>query len=209
MKSEDEKLYRIAFVLSVFTIVYNLAEGLVSAYFGMEDEVLTLFGFGMDSFIETISATGIAHMIIRIMRNPHSSRDKFEITALKITGWSFYLLCVLLAVMAIEKILHRENPATTFWGIVISLVSISIMLVTIYWKISLGKKLNSKPLIADAGCAKVCVYMSVVLLVSSLLWHLFKLPYVDVAGTAGIIYFSLSEGRECFEKAKGMECCRH
>ena len=52
------KLYRLAFGLSIFTIVYNLGEGVVSTVFGFEDESLTLFGFGVDSFIEVISGLG-------------------------------------------------------------------------------------------------------------------------------------------------------
>lgn len=201
------RLYKIAFALAIFTIVYNVAEGLLSTYLGWQDETLTLFGFGADSFIETISALGVAHMIIRITRNPDSNRDQFEITALKITGYSFYALCILLTVMAVMDIINHQQPQTTMWGIVISLVSIVIMLGTIYWKTSLGKQLNSPPLIADANCAKVCVYMSVVLLASSLLYQFFKIPYVDIAGTLGIIYFSYFEGKECFEKAAGIHNC--
>src|SRR5688572_21550539 len=166
LNRESAGLYKTAFALAIFTIVYNIIEGLVATYFGYEDETLTLFGFGADSFIETISALGVAHMIIRIMRNPNSNRDQFEITALKITGYSFYALCILLSIMAIMNVINNQQPQTTTWGIIISLVSIAIMLVTIYWKIALGKKLNSAPLIADANCAKVCVYMSIVLLAS-------------------------------------------
>jgi len=205
--SNTQKLYRIAFALSIFTVIYNLLEGGVSVFFGYEDDTLTLFGFGLDSFIETISAIGIAHMVIRIARNPNTHRDEFEKTALKITGYSFYALCIILFLMAIQKVVMRDMPATTFWGIIISSISIAIMLVTIYWKISLGKKLNSAALIADANCAKVCVYMSLVLLASSLLYEFLRVPYIDIAGTLGIIWFSFTEGRECFEKAEGLNEC--
>ncbi len=208
--SSSQKLYRVAFALSIFTIVYNLIEGGVSTYFGVKDDTLALFGFGLDSFIEVISAIGIAHMIIRIARNPNTHTDEFEKTALKITGYSFYALCVVLVLMAVQKIIIGENPTTTFWGIIISSFSIVVMLATIYWKTSLGKQLNSAALIADANCAKVCVYMSVVLLASSLLYEFFHIPYIDIAGTVGIIYFSYSEGKECFEKASGLHnCCAH
>lgn len=207
LAAPSKNLYKLALVLSIFTIVYNIAEGLVAGYFGYEDEALTLFGFGMDSFIETISAVGVAHMVIRIMRNPLSSRDAFEITALKVTGYSFYALCIVLALMAGIKIYYGQQPEETFWGIVVSVISIAVMLAIIYWKTDLGKKLNSKPLIADANCAKVCVYMSLVLLVSSLLYKFFKIPYIDIVGTAGIIWFSYKEGKECFEKAKGISTC--
>ena len=78
---ENKGLYNIAFGLAIFTIVYNIAEGLISTYLGFEDESLALFGFGSDSFIEVISGLGIAHMIIRIQRKPNSNRDNFERTA--------------------------------------------------------------------------------------------------------------------------------
>src|SRR5664279_771282 len=84
-------LYKWALGLSVFTIIYNICEGLISIYFGFEDGSLALFGFGADSFIEVISGLGIAHLVIRIQRNSNSNRDEFERTALRITGFSFYV----------------------------------------------------------------------------------------------------------------------
>ncbi len=74
-------------------------------------------------------------------------------------------------------------------------------------KKSVGRKLKSEPIIADGNCTKICVYMSVVLLVSSLVYELTGFAYADLIGAAGLIYFSVSEGREAFEKAKGKECC--
>ena len=55
----QNRFYQYALWLSIFTIVYNLLEGLVSVYFGAQAEALTLFGFGLDSFIEVISGLGI------------------------------------------------------------------------------------------------------------------------------------------------------
>ena len=73
------KLYKKAYLLSLFTIVYNIIEGIISMIMGYNDETLTLFGFGVDSFIEVMSGIGIAVMILRIRKNPESSKDKFEI----------------------------------------------------------------------------------------------------------------------------------
>jgi hypothetical protein len=82
-RTETDKLYKFALYLSIFTIMYNIAEGLISTWIGYSDESLTLFGFGVDSFIETISGIGIAAMVMRIARNPLSSKSQFEVTALK------------------------------------------------------------------------------------------------------------------------------
>jgi len=206
MESSEQKLYRRAYLLSLFTIIYNVIEGVVSMTLGYADEALTLFGFGADSFIEVMSGIGIAVMIRRIRRNPGSSKTDFERTALRITGTAFYLLAAGLSAGIIVNLIIRHKPEATLWGVVISLVSIAVMLWLMNAKRSTGKKLNSEPVIADANCTKVCVYMSVVLLVSSLIYELTGFAYADAIGAAGLIYFSVSEGREAFEKVKGKEC---
>jgi len=142
-------------------------------------------------------------MIIRIRKNPHSSRTRFEINALKITGTAFFLLSAGLLAGIVLNIVNHVKPETTLWGVIISLVSIAVMLWLMHAKRNVGKKLNSDAIIADANCTKVCIYMSLVLLVSSLIYELTGFAYADAIGAAGLAYFSISEGREAFEKAKG------
>jgi divalent metal cation (Fe/Co/Zn/Cd) transporter len=97
-------------------------------------------------------------------------------------------------------------PETTFWGVVVSLISIAVMLVLIYGKIYTGKKLHSDAIIADANCTKVCIYMSCVLLASSGIYYLTNFAYADALGTLGLAWFSYQEGKECFEKAENKAC---
>ncbi len=205
--AQERKWYDLAFGLAIFTIVYNLAEGIIATWFGFEDETLALFGFGVDSFIELISGIGIMFMIIRIRQQPHSNRSKFEKTALKITGVSFYILVAGLVISSILVFYTGRTPQTTFWGVIISLISIVVMLVLIYGKIKTGKKLNSDAILADANCTKVCIYMSCVLLASSAIYELTSFPYADALGTLGLAWFSYKEGKECFEKAAHNKHC--
>lgn len=207
MEMPEEKLYYKAYLLSLFTIFYNLVEGVVSMFLGFEDETLALFGFGVDSFIEVMSGIGIVVMIQRIKKNPLSSKSDFEITALKVTGTAFYILSAGLLAGIVLSLVTQHKPETTLWGVVISLVSIAVMVWLMLAKKNTGKKLNSDPIVSDANCTKICVYMSVVLLVSSLIYELTGFAYADVIGAAGLVYFSVSEGKEAFEKAKGKSCC--
>jgi divalent metal cation (Fe/Co/Zn/Cd) transporter len=200
-------LYKNAYRLSLFTIFYNIAEGLASMVLGYEDDTLTLFGFGVDSFIEVMSGIGIAVMILRIQQNPESPKNEFEIKALKITGTAFYLLSAGLVIGIIINIINNHKPETTLWGIIISTVSIIVMVWLMRAKRSVGERLRSEPIISDSNCTKVCVYMSIVLLASSLIYELTGFAYADAIGAAGLIYFSVSEGKEAFEKAKGKNCC--
>lgn len=206
MTDYEQKLYRKAFLLSLFTIIYNIIEGVISMFLGYKDETLSLFGFGADSFIEVMSGIGIAIMIMRIRQNPDSHRSKFEIGALRITGSAFYILSVGLSAGIIFNLITHHKPETTFWGVIISLVSIAVMAWLLNAKKSVGSRLNSEPIIADASCTRICIYMSLVLLVSSIVYEVTGFVYADAIGAVGLIYLSVKEGREAFEKAKGKEC---
>ena len=205
------KLYKWALALAILTVAYNVIEGLVATYFGIKDETLTLFGFGADSFIETISALGVTQMILRIRKNPNSDKGQFEVVALKITGWCFYVLALVLTITAIYNVIEGHEPTSAMSGIIIASISILTMWLLVRFKIAIGTSLNSAPIIADAKCNQVCLYMSFVLLASSGLWYFFKIPHVDTVGALGLVYFSIKEGKEAFDKAKGIECadCAH
>jgi divalent metal cation (Fe/Co/Zn/Cd) transporter len=210
MEPSDQKLYKTAYQLSLFTIFYNVLEGIISMLLGYQDEILTLFGFGVDSFIEVMSGIGIAVMISRIRQNPDSSKSSFETRALRITGTAFYLLALGLVAGIVISIVNHHTPEATLWGVVIAVISILVMLWLLYAKKKIGKQLNSEAIIADANCTKVCIYMSLVLLGSSLIYELTGFAYADLIGSAGLIYFSISEGKEAFEKAKNKAyCCNH
>jgi divalent metal cation (Fe/Co/Zn/Cd) transporter len=203
---EKESLYRWAYALAVITIFYNILEGLVSVYFGIEDETLALFGFGLDSFVEVISGVGIRHMIKRIKRNYDSNPDYFERQALKITGTAFYILSAGLIATALISIFQGHRPETTFWGIVISLISIVTMWLLIHYKIKIGKQLDSQAIVADANCTKVCLYLSIILLLSSAGYEITGIGGLDSIGAIFIAGFSLKEGRESFQKVRGLSC---
>lgn len=155
LDKETSRLYKIAFGLAVFTIIYNIFEGLIATFIGFSDDSLTLFGFGVDSFIETISGLGILHMVTRIQKNPNSNRDNYERTALRITGFSFYALVIGLVATSIYNFATGQQPQTTLWGVIIAVISIAIMGILVYYKIKVGKALNSEAIIADAECTKV------------------------------------------------------
>ena len=208
--SHTDRLYKRANFLAVFTIVYNFIEGMVSMWLGAADKTLTLFGFGVDSFIEVISAVGIWHMLWRIRRNGGESRDEFEQRALKITGGSFYLLSVGLAVTAAMNSYTGHKPETTFWGIVVSVVAISFMWFLIRQKTKVGKELGSSAILADAACSRACLYLSLVLLAASAGYELTRIGYLDSIGALFIAWLTWKEGRESFQKVKGISCkCCH
>jgi len=202
----NNKLYSRANYLALFTIFYNLVEGGASVWMGSADETLALFGFGVDSFIEVISAIGVWHMLRRIKANEGETRDEFEQLALRITGTSFYILSAGLALTAAMNLYQQHKPETTAWGIVISLLSMCFMWYLIRQKTKVGTALSSPAILADAACSKACLNLSAVLMISSVGYELTGIGSLDALGAILISWLTLREGREAFAKARGMNC---
>ncbi|MDR4507847.1 MAG: cation transporter [Candidatus Brocadiaceae bacterium] len=202
-------LYQWALTLALITILYNVAEGIVSVLFGMKDEALSLFGFGIDSFVEVISGVGVWHMVRRFMKKGEADASRFELQALRITGTAFYILVFGLVVTSAISIFKGHKPETTFWGIVVALVSILSMWTLIHYKIKVGNRLNSQAILADANCTKACLCLSVVLLLTSVGYEFTGIGGMDAVGTMIIAALSFKEGRESFRKAQGVKCSCH
>jgi divalent metal cation (Fe/Co/Zn/Cd) transporter len=205
----QKRLLTIALALAVVTVFYNLAEGLVSVFFGVSDESLSLFGFGLDSFVEVMSGIGIWHMVLRMKRAGNAERDGFEKRALRVTAVSFFILAAGLVATVAYNLITRQKPESTLWGILVSCVSLATMVVLMSAKLAVGKRLDSEAIIADAHCTRTCIYLSLILLASSLLYMIFKIELIDAIGGLGIALLSFLEGRESWEKAKGKDCGCH
>lgn len=206
IQDSRDKLLARANLLALLTIGYNFIEGLVSMGLGSADETLALFGFGVDSFIEVISAVGVWHMLRRLRIHGDERRDAFEQRSLRITGGAFYALTTGLVVMAALNLAQQHKPETTLWGVVVSLASMSFMWLLIHHKTKIGNALNSPAILADAACSKACLYLSVVLLVASGGYELTGIGSLDAIGALLISWLTWREGREAFAKAQGMEC---
>ena len=199
---KNKKLYSFASALAIITIAYNIVEGVVSVFFGVEDGSMALFGFGVDSFVEVISGIGIWHMVRRIRNNGSENPDRFEQTALMITGTGFYVLTVGLSITAALDLYQGHKPESTFWGIVISVISIASMWLLIHYKVKVGKQLNSEAILSDAACTRACLQLSIVLLIASVGYELTHIGGIDSVGTFVIAGLCYREGKEAFGKAK-------
>jgi divalent metal cation (Fe/Co/Zn/Cd) transporter len=82
----------------------------------------------------------------------------------------------------------------------------SFMWLLIHHKTRVGTALNSQAILADAACSKACLYLSVVLLISSAGFELTGIGSLDAVGALLIAWFTWKEGREAFGKARGLAC---
>ena len=132
-------LLKTASILALLTIGYNFVEGMVSVWFGVADETISLFGFGLDSFVEVASGIGVWHMVGRMKAQNATEQDAFEQRALRITGASFYLLAAGLVVTAAVNTIERHRPQATIAGMIVAAISIVSMQLLIHYKVKVGK----------------------------------------------------------------------
>ncbi len=200
--SDKRKLYAWASTLALITIFYNIAEGLVSVLFGLEDESMSLFGFGLDSFVEVVSGIGIWHMVRRIRQEGTENPDSFEKRALRITGTAFFVLTAGLILTSVVDLYRGHKPENTFWGIVISTISILSMVLLIRAKVKVGQELNSSAILADAACSRACLQLSIVLLIASAGYKITGIGGLDSIGAFIIGVLCYREGKEAFAKTR-------
>ncbi|HJV91563.1 MAG TPA: cation transporter [Holophagaceae bacterium] len=182
----DARLQSRAQTLAWITVGWNLIEGILSVGFGAKAESLSLFGFGLDSFVEV----GSALMVLWRLR--HEGVTPRERSAAKVIGALFLLLAVSVAYGAAHRLVSREAPDSSLPGLVISLASLAFMAWLWRAKRRIADAACSPTLAADAACSLACIQLSVVLLAGSLLFLVApKLWWADAGASlvlAGLIF---------------------
>jgi cation diffusion facilitator family transporter len=190
-----------ALLLSYFTVGYNVIEGIVSIIAGiMASGSIALIGFGLDSFIESLSG-GI--MIWRFRKHgkvTEEEEEKAEKRATKLIASTFFILGAYVLYESIKKLWLREIPDPSLFGIIIAIVSMIAMPFLFYAKYKTGKELNSNSLIADSKETLACTFLSVALLIGLGLNYFFKLWQADPIVGLIIVVFLVREGFEVFEE---------
>ncbi len=199
-------LHRRALFLSYFTVGYNFLEGLVSIFAGVLAGSIALVGFGLDSFIESLSG-GV--MIWRFSKHGKVSEEeeaKIEAKATKLVALAFFVLGAYVLYESCEKLYLREIPEPSMLGIIIAIVSLVVMPILFYLKYKTGKAIGSRSLLGDSKQTLACVFLSVSLLVGLGLNYLYGLWWADPLVGVIIVVFLVWEGYSTLKEARLCSC---
>jgi len=202
-----EKLQQRALLLSYLTVGYNLLEGAVSIFAGYLAGSIALVGFGLDSFVESLSG-GV--MIWRF--RPHPGRtpeeeERLEKKAVKLVGYTFFILAAYVLYESVEKLWLQEAPDPSLLGIIIALISLILMPALFFYKYSLGKSLGSLSLIADSKQTLACALLSLALLIGLGLNYRYGIWQADPVIGLVIVGVLAREGYEALKEQKLCTCC--
>lgn len=189
-------LYCRALNLSYFTIVYNIAEGILSILAGIIAGSASLLGFGLDSIVESLSAAIMVWRFRKSGKILDEEEGEMEKRALKYVGYTFFILGIYVLYESVNKLFTVEIPNPSFLGILIAIASIIVMPILYYMKNKTGKSLKSKSLIADSKQTLACAYLSIALLFGLLLNYLFGIWQADSIVGIFIAIILLKEGYE-------------
>ena len=184
--------------LEYFTVGWNILEGIIAVAAGIVAGSIALIGFGVDSFVETVSG---AILIWRLSAEARGTLDeeaveRVEHRAERLVGIAFLLLAAYVAFEAIRTLAAQEAPEASPVGIVLTALSIVVMLWLARAKRQTGEALGSRALIADSAQTYACWYLSVVTLAGLGLNALLGWWWADPVAALGIAVLLVREGVE-------------
>ena len=199
-------LRRKALHLAYFTIAYNVVECVLSLVAGALAGSIALVGFGLDSLVESLSG-GV--MIWRFARhesmNPEAEA-RLERRAVKIVGYTFFVLGAYVLYESLEKLILQEAPAPSLLGLGIALASMLVMPGLFYLKYQTGKSLGSASLMADSKQTLACAMLSVALLIGLGLNYWFGIWQADPVIGLVIVALLIREGYHTLKEEKLCSC---
>ena len=202
----DIALHKKAFYLSLFTVAYNFLEGVISITSGLLSGSIALVGFGLDSFVESLSG-GIMLWRFRGLGNTtHDEEERMEAKASRLVGYTFYILGVYILYESFKKLILREVPEPSIVGIIIAVVSLAVMPALFIMKNRVGKSIGSRSLVADSKQTLLCCFLSVDLLLGVGLNYLYGIWWADPVAGLIIVGFFMREGHEILKEGKA-GCC--
>jgi divalent metal cation (Fe/Co/Zn/Cd) transporter len=175
-----------------FTITYNVIEGIIALIAGGVASSAALIGFGLDSFVEVLSAAAIAWQFSAV--DPET-REK---PALRIIAVAFFALAAYVTVDAVLSLTGLREPEHSPVGIALAAVSLVVMPVVSWIERRAGRELGSASAVADSRQTLICAYLSAALLIGLVLNGAFGWAWADSIAALFIAGFAVREGREAW-----------
>jgi divalent metal cation (Fe/Co/Zn/Cd) transporter len=156
---------RISLWLMGVTMAYNVLEGVVALWAGLQAGSIALVGFGFDSFIECAAAAALFWRLgIEARGTDPETVERSERQVHRFVGGTFLALALYVLVQAGWTLWEQAVVSESFIGIILAVASLVIMPLVAWGKLHAAKAIGSAALRAEAKETLACSYLSLTLL---------------------------------------------
>lgn len=156
---------RIGLWLVGATLAYNVAEGILALWAGVQAGSIALVGFGLDSFIECAAAGVLLWRLAIEARGASAERiERSERRVHRFVGGTFFALALYVLLQAGWTLWQQKTVEESVLGIVLAAVSLVVMPLVSWGKLRAASIIASPALRAEAKETLACSYLSLTLL---------------------------------------------
>lgn len=197
-------------LLLAATLAYNVLEGALAIWAGVQAGSLALTAFGADSYLE-VAAAGVVLWRLRASGDREQS-EAAEERAYQFIGWTFLALAGLVIYQVADALLASRGAEESLLGIGLALASITVMPALAIWKLRLAAEANLGLVAAEAKETLACCYLSLTLLLGLVANALLGWWWLDALTALLLTPWLIREGLEgirgdhCGEDARLCSC---
>lgn len=181
------------------TVGWNIVEGVIAVSAGALASSVALVGFGVDSFVETVSGAVVGWRL-RAELNGSADHERAEVLELRVGRIAGALLLALSAYIIIDagrRLLgYGAEAQESRVGIALTAISLVIMPFLGWAKLRTAAALRSGALRADAYETITCSWLSLTTLVGLILNAAFGWWWADPIAALAIVPLAVREGLE-------------
>jgi divalent metal cation (Fe/Co/Zn/Cd) transporter len=188
--------------LELFSVAWDVLEGVVAVAAGIISGSTTLMGFGLESVIEVTAAGTLYWRLGKELRG-EAPAEVVERRALCIVAVAFLLLVAYLGFDAISKLMRRAAPESSTVGIVMAAAALIAMPLLAVAKRRTGRALASEALVADSRETIASTYLALTVLAGLGLNMALGWWWSDSVAALFMVPYLLWAAWEAWREAKG------
>ena len=206
VETDRARLLSSASRLEWLTVGWNAVEGIIAVAAALAAGSVALLGFGIDSFVETVSGAVILWRIGAERHATDAARiDQVEDIARRGVALSLWLLALYMAADATYALVSGERPSSSAVGVALLVVSLAVMKWLANAKRTVARALHSHAMEADAAQTDFCWKLSAVALIGLVANAILGWWWADPVAALGLAALIATEARRTWKL--GTACC--
>lgn len=185
--------------LQGITVAWMLVEVGVSAFAAWTAHSPAILAFGVDSFVEVLSAT-----VVLLQFRPRFAISEYK--AARASAVLLFILAFVVAGTAVATLALRIYPEMSRAGIGITIAALIAMPILAALKRREARRTGDVALAADAVQSATCAYLAMIALAGLACNAAFHIPWIDSIAALAALPFLIKEGRSAWQ-GHACGCC--